>query len=122
MASQAAALPTTPTTRPPNTKPSSLIASSSSSTGLSSRIASSLPCSTRVIDYKDFDLIVFKDYLLHFIAATAVTMTLDVHKGPKRMAEDFSALGLRHVGSGFPPTCSALSSQAASRWMLPGGP
>merc|ERR1719150_2725796 len=39
---------------------------------------------------------------LHFIADKLVTMTLDMYKDPKRMVEDISALGLRHVGYGIP--------------------
>merc|ERR1719436_1315620 len=39
---------------------------------------------------------------LHFIADKLVTMTLDMYKEPKRMVEDISALGLRHVGYGIP--------------------
>merc|ERR1719333_332189 len=39
---------------------------------------------------------------LHFIADKLVTMTLDIYKDPKRMVEDISALGLRHVGYGIP--------------------
>merc|ERR1719343_131599 len=39
---------------------------------------------------------------LHFIADKLVSMTLDMYKDPKRMVEDISALGLRHVGYGIP--------------------
>merc|ERR1719277_241566 len=39
---------------------------------------------------------------LHFIADKLVTMTLDMYRDPKRMVEDISALGLRHVGYGIP--------------------
>merc|ERR1719277_1042552 len=39
---------------------------------------------------------------LHFIADKLVAMTLDMYKEPKRMVEDISALGLRHVGYGIP--------------------
>merc|ERR1719479_231622 len=39
---------------------------------------------------------------LHFIADKLVVMTLDMYKDPKRMVEDISALGLRHVGYGIP--------------------
>jgi len=39
---------------------------------------------------------------LYFIADRLVTMTLDMYKEPKRMVEDISALGLRHVGYGIP--------------------
>merc|ERR1719370_96187 len=39
---------------------------------------------------------------LHFIADKLVSMTLDMYKEPKRMVEDISALGLRHVGYGIP--------------------
>merc|ERR1719414_1268411 len=39
---------------------------------------------------------------LHFIADKVVVMTLDMYKDPKRMVEDISALGLRHVGYGIP--------------------
>merc|ERR1719401_3128177 len=39
---------------------------------------------------------------LHFIADKLVAMTLDMYKDPKRMVEDISALGLRHVGYGIP--------------------
>merc|ERR1719191_2436942 len=39
---------------------------------------------------------------LHFIADKVVAMTLDMYKDPKRMSEDISALGLRHVGYGIP--------------------
>merc|ERR1719277_2304347 len=39
---------------------------------------------------------------LHFIADRIVAMTLDIYKDPKKMVEDISALGLRHVGYGIP--------------------
>jgi len=39
---------------------------------------------------------------LHFIADKACQMTLDMYKDPKRMVEEISALGLRHVGYGIP--------------------
>jgi len=39
---------------------------------------------------------------LYFIADKLVQMTLDMYKEPKRMVEDISALGLRHVGYGIP--------------------
>jgi len=39
---------------------------------------------------------------LYFIADRLVQMTLDMYKEPKRMVEDISALGLRHVGYGIP--------------------
>mmetsp|Transcript_93649 Transcript_93649/g.269625 ORF Transcript_93649/g.269625 Transcript_93649/m.269625 type:complete len:1122 (+) Transcript_93649:131-3496(+) len=39
---------------------------------------------------------------LHFIADKVVAMTLEMYKEPKRMVEDISALGLRHVGYGIP--------------------
>merc|ERR1740138_1482223 len=39
---------------------------------------------------------------LHFIADRIVAMTLDLYKDPKKMVEDISALGLRHVGYGIP--------------------
>merc|ERR1719343_1077549 len=39
---------------------------------------------------------------LHFIADRLVVMTIDMFKEPKRMVEDISALGLRHVGYGIP--------------------
>merc|ERR1719401_3311662 len=39
---------------------------------------------------------------LHFIADKLVSMTMDMYKDPKRMVEDISALGLRHVGYGIP--------------------
>jgi len=39
---------------------------------------------------------------LHFIADKVVSMTLDMYREPKRMVEDISALGLRHVGYGIP--------------------
>ena len=39
---------------------------------------------------------------LHFIADKLVVMTLDMHEEPRRMVEDISALGLRHVGYGIP--------------------
>jgi len=39
---------------------------------------------------------------LFFIADKLVQMTLDMYKEPKRMVEDISALGLRHVGYGIP--------------------
>jgi len=39
---------------------------------------------------------------LHFIADRVTSMTLEVYKEPKKMVEDISALGLRHVGYGIP--------------------
>merc|ERR1719436_19097 len=39
---------------------------------------------------------------LHFIADKVVVMTLEIFKEPKKMVEDISALGLRHVGYGIP--------------------
>jgi len=39
---------------------------------------------------------------LYFIADKLVQMTLDMYREPKRMVEDISALGLRHVGYGIP--------------------
>merc|ERR1719401_3229123 len=39
---------------------------------------------------------------LHFIADKLVSMTLEIYKDPKKMVEDISALGLRHVGYGIP--------------------
>merc|ERR1719436_543069 len=39
---------------------------------------------------------------LHFIADRIVAMTLDMYIDPKKMVEDISALGLRHVGYGIP--------------------
>jgi len=39
---------------------------------------------------------------LHFIADKIVGMTLDIYKDPKKMSEDISALGLRHVGYAIP--------------------
>jgi len=39
---------------------------------------------------------------LHFIADKLVSMTLEMYKEPKKMVEDISALGLRHVGYGIP--------------------
>jgi len=39
---------------------------------------------------------------LHFISDRIVMMTQDIFKDPKRMVEDISALGLRHVGYGIP--------------------
>jgi len=39
---------------------------------------------------------------LHFIADRIVEMTLHIYKNPKKMVEDISALGLRHVGYGIP--------------------
>merc|ERR1719447_1771056 len=39
---------------------------------------------------------------LFFIADKLVQMTLDMYREPKRMVEDISALGLRHVGYGIP--------------------
>merc|ERR1719188_866883 len=39
---------------------------------------------------------------LHFIADRAVAMVLEMYKDPKKMVEDISALGLRHVGYGIP--------------------
>merc|ERR1719188_1004358 len=39
---------------------------------------------------------------LRFIADRIVSMTLEIYKDPKKMVEDISALGLRHVGYGIP--------------------
>merc|ERR1719262_1680069 len=39
---------------------------------------------------------------LHFIADRIVAMTLEIYVDPKKMVEDISALGLRHVGYGIP--------------------
>jgi len=39
---------------------------------------------------------------LHFIADKLVAMTLDMYRNPKKIVEDLSALGLRHVGYGIP--------------------
>merc|ERR1719210_3006192 len=39
---------------------------------------------------------------LHFIADRVTAMTLDMYLEPKKMVEDISALGLRHVGYGIP--------------------
>jgi len=39
---------------------------------------------------------------LHFIADKIVEMTLEMYIKPRRMSEDISALGLRHVGYGIP--------------------
>merc|ERR1719446_1658201 len=39
---------------------------------------------------------------LHFIADRVVSMTLEIYKDPKKLVEDISALGLRHVGYGIP--------------------
>merc|ERR1719412_619247 len=39
---------------------------------------------------------------LHFIADRVVAMSLEIYKDPKKMVEDISALGLRHVGDGIP--------------------
>merc|ERR1719464_1795051 len=39
---------------------------------------------------------------LHFIADRITGMTLELYKDPKKMVEDISALGLRHVGYGIP--------------------
>eukprot|EP00429_Kryptoperidinium_foliaceum_P043833 CAMPEP_0176107138 /NCGR_PEP_ID=MMETSP0120_2-20121206/53766_1 /TAXON_ID=160619 /ORGANISM="Kryptoperidinium foliaceum, Strain CCMP 1326" /LENGTH=1123 /DNA_ID=CAMNT_0017441265 /DNA_START=66 /DNA_END=3437 /DNA_ORIENTATION=- len=39
---------------------------------------------------------------LHFIADKVVSMTLDMYREPKRLVEDISAMGLRHVGYGIP--------------------
>ena len=39
---------------------------------------------------------------LHFITDQVVVFTIDMSKDPKRMTEDISALGLRHVGYGIP--------------------
>mmetsp|Transcript_23567 Transcript_23567/g.42567 ORF Transcript_23567/g.42567 Transcript_23567/m.42567 type:complete len:1226 (-) Transcript_23567:316-3993(-) len=39
---------------------------------------------------------------LYFIADKILEMTLDMYKEPKRMVDDISALGLRHVGYGIP--------------------
>merc|ERR1719343_1601377 len=38
---------------------------------------------------------------LHFIAARITAMTLEIYKEPRKMVEDISALGLRHVGYGI---------------------
>lgn len=39
---------------------------------------------------------------LHFIADKIVNMTLELYRGPTKMVDDISALGLRHVGYGIP--------------------
>ncbi|CAL1155095.1 unnamed protein product [Cladocopium goreaui] len=39
---------------------------------------------------------------LHFIADRVVEMTIDIYCEPRRMVEDISALGLRHVGYAIP--------------------
>mmetsp|Transcript_101271 Transcript_101271/g.325457 ORF Transcript_101271/g.325457 Transcript_101271/m.325457 type:complete len:1383 (+) Transcript_101271:194-4342(+) len=39
---------------------------------------------------------------LHFIADRVVEMTLEMYRQPKKMVEDMSALGLRHVAYGIP--------------------
>lgn len=39
---------------------------------------------------------------LHFIADKVVEMTIDIYREPRRMVEDISALGLRHVGYAIP--------------------
>merc|ERR1719210_142236 len=39
---------------------------------------------------------------LHFIADKVVAMTLEIYKDPKKMVEEISAHGLRHVGYGIP--------------------
>merc|ERR1719221_362015 len=39
---------------------------------------------------------------LHFIADRVIAITLDIYKDPKKIVEDISALGLRHVGYGIP--------------------
>merc|ERR1719236_426869 len=39
---------------------------------------------------------------LMFIADRIVSMTLEIYKDPKKMVEDISALGLRHVGYAIP--------------------
>lgn len=39
---------------------------------------------------------------LHFIADRVVEMTMDIYREPRRMVEDISALGLRHVGYAIP--------------------
>merc|ERR1719450_1157390 len=39
---------------------------------------------------------------LHFIADKVCVTTFDMYKEPKRMVEEISALGLRHVGYGIP--------------------
>jgi hypothetical protein len=39
---------------------------------------------------------------LHFIADRVCSMTLEIFNDPKKMVEDISALGLRHVGYGIP--------------------
>ncbi|CAE8599594.1 unnamed protein product, partial [Polarella glacialis] len=39
---------------------------------------------------------------LYFIADKVVEMTIEMYRDPKKMVEDISALGLRHVGYGIP--------------------
>jgi hypothetical protein len=39
---------------------------------------------------------------LHFIADRIIQMTLEIHKDPKKIVDDVSALGLRHVGYAIP--------------------
>ncbi|CAJ1370866.1 unnamed protein product [Effrenium voratum] len=39
---------------------------------------------------------------LHFIADKVVEMTMEIYREPRRMVEDISALGLRHVGYAIP--------------------
>ncbi|CAE8658588.1 unnamed protein product [Polarella glacialis] len=39
---------------------------------------------------------------LHFIADKVTEMTLEMYRDPKKVVEDISALGLRHVGYGIP--------------------
>jgi hemoglobin-like flavoprotein len=39
---------------------------------------------------------------LHFIADRIIQMTLEIYKDPKKMVDDISALGLRHVGYAIP--------------------
>merc|ERR1740138_1767218 len=39
---------------------------------------------------------------LHFIADRITIMTIEIYNDPKKMVEDISALGLRHVGYGIP--------------------
>lgn len=42
------------------------------------------------------------DSRLHYIAQQALNMTLDMYREPTRMADELSALGLRHVGYAIP--------------------
>lgn len=42
------------------------------------------------------------DSRLHFIASQVLSMTLDIYRDPQRMADEISALGLRHVGYAVP--------------------